>query len=73
MQVLVSQVVEEGYIALRLRLKAYVLDTKFEKAFETDVTLRVMNAFQKEGILPPAILHRQLDAAAAIQPMQLVG
>ncbi len=59
-EVLVSQVAMDGHVALRLRLKAYVLDTKLEKAFETDVTLRVIDAFRAEGIQPPAILHRQL-------------
>jgi small-conductance mechanosensitive channel len=61
-EVLVSQVVTGGHVALQLRLKAYVLDTVFEKAFETDVTLRVMDTFRAEGIRPPAILHRQVGA-----------
>lgn len=60
--VLVSQVVTNGHVALQLRLKAYVLDTVFEKAFETDVTLRVMDTFRAENIRPPAILHRQVGA-----------
>ena len=58
MDVLVSEVLAESYVALRLRLKAYVLDTQYEKAFETDVTLRVREAFGEEGIQPPAILYR---------------
>jgi small-conductance mechanosensitive channel len=56
--VLVSQVHENGQAALRLRLKVYVVDTVFEKALETDITLRVMAAFRAEGIRPPEILHR---------------
>ena len=60
--VLVSQVVLEQCVALRLRLKFYVLDTQYEKAMETDVTLRVMDAFARNQILPPAILHRSLDS-----------
>ncbi len=64
--VLVSQVVVENYVALRLRLKAYVLDTQYESAFETDVTLRVLEAFAENGIQPPAILHRNIrDLAKA--------
>ena len=43
---------------MRLRLKAYVLDTQFEKAFETDVNLRVLRAFRQQGIAPPAMLYR---------------
>ena len=59
--VLVSQVILEQCIALRLRLKLYVLDTQYEKALETDVTLRVMDAFANHVILPPAVLHRNFD------------
>lgn len=59
-EVLVSQVVTDGHVALRLRLKVYVIDTIFEKSLETDITLRVMDAFREEGIRPPAILHRQV-------------
>jgi small-conductance mechanosensitive channel len=59
-EVLVSQVVTNGSVALQLRLKVYVLDTIFEKALETDITLRVMEAFRTENIHPPAILHRQI-------------
>jgi len=61
--VLVSQVIVDNYIELQLRLKAYVLDTKYEKAFETDVTLRVLEAFAENDIRPPAILHRHLNDA----------
>ncbi len=54
----VSQVIVQNYFALRVRLKLYVLDTKFERALETDVTLRVLEAFDENGIRPPAILYR---------------
>ncbi len=57
---LVSQVVTNGSVALRLRLKVHVLDTIFEKDLETDITLRVMETFRAENIHPPAILHRQI-------------
>jgi small-conductance mechanosensitive channel len=56
----VSQVIIDHYLALQLKLKAYVLDTKFEKEFVSDVTLRVLEAFEAEGIRPPAILHRNV-------------
>jgi len=56
----VSQVSLENYMALRVRLKIYVLDTKYEKALVSDITLRVMEAFDAEGIQPPAILHRNV-------------
>ncbi len=54
----ISQVVQENYFALRLRAKAYVLDVAFEKAFETDVTERVVEGFAAAKIQPPAVLHR---------------
>jgi len=68
--VLVNQMIKENYVAVRLRLKAYVLDTKYENAFQTDVNLRVMRAFEQRGIAPPAILHRTLQQSgpAEIQP-----
>jgi small-conductance mechanosensitive channel len=65
--VLVSQTVIDDYITLRLRAKAYVLDVQYEKAFETDVTERVMEAFNRSGIRPPTILHRQLSDQASPQ------
>ncbi len=58
-KVLVSQVFQENLIAIRLRAKAYVLDVVYEKAFESDVTERVLAAFRKHGILPPALFRRE--------------
>lgn len=58
---LVSQVIVENYVALQVRLKAYVLDTKYEKALVNDITLRTLEAFAKQGIHPPAILHRRVE------------
>ncbi len=53
--VLVTQVPMANFVAIRLRLKAYVLDTKHEKAFETDVTLRTLRAFREAGIAAPTV------------------
>ena len=58
--VLVNQVIEKEYFAVRLRAKAYVLDVKYEKDFETDVTERVLSAFREHRVLPPAVLHRSI-------------
>ena len=58
--VLVNQELEGNYFTTKLTLKAYVLDTHYEKSFETDVTLRVMKAFAEAGIKPPAVLHRNI-------------
>lgn len=63
--VLVSEVVLDGYFALRVRAKAYVLDVRFEKAFETDVTERVHAAFREHGVRPPAVLHRRIETIEA--------
>ncbi|WP_298632863.1 mechanosensitive ion channel domain-containing protein [uncultured Umboniibacter sp.] len=60
--VLVEQTVLDNYVAIKLRLKAYVLDTRYEKLFETDVNLRVIEAFGQKGIKPAAVLHRHLNA-----------
>jgi small-conductance mechanosensitive channel len=57
--VAVSQVLQDSYVALKITCKAYVLDTRYEKAFSTDVHVRVWQAFRDRGIAPPAILHRQ--------------
>ncbi|MDN3652063.1 mechanosensitive ion channel [Thalassotalea ponticola] len=54
--VLVSQVITNNFIAYKLTLKVYVLDTKYEKALETDITLRVNDAFQQANIKAPQIV-----------------
>jgi small-conductance mechanosensitive channel len=56
--IVVSQVPMGEALAVRLRAKVYVLDVRYEKALETDVTERVMAAFQAAGVRAPAILHR---------------
>jgi len=59
--VLVSQEIVGSYIAIQVRLKAYVMDTQFEKAFVNDVTLRVIESFADLGIGPPAVLHKTIE------------
>ncbi|NRA41285.1 MAG: mechanosensitive ion channel [Pseudomonadales bacterium] len=68
--VLVSQHVMDNYIAIKLRLKAYVLDTHYEKLFETDVNLRVISEFNRQQIQPAAVLHRDLVPAKTEQPSE---
>ncbi|GAD30293.1 mechanosensitive ion channel family protein [Photobacterium leiognathi lrivu.4.1] len=53
--VLVKQTITDNYLAIMLTCKAYVVDTKYEKLFETDITLRVMEEFARNGIKPPTI------------------
>ena len=54
--VLVKQTITDNYLAIQLTCKAYVVDTAYEKLFETDITLRVMKEFKKHGIKPPKIV-----------------
>jgi small-conductance mechanosensitive channel len=58
--VLAKQVVAQNYVAFELKARPYVLDVKYEQAFETDVHIRVQKAFRERGIQPPAVLHRQI-------------
>ena len=58
--VLAKQVIHKEYVAFHLKARPYVLDTKYEKDFETDVHIRVQEAFRERGILPPAVLHRRV-------------
>ena len=53
--VLVKQTITDNYLAIQLTCKAYVVDTAYEKLFETDITLRVMKEFKKHNINPPQI------------------
>lgn len=67
-RIVVRQVIMEGYVAVRLTMKAYVLDTQYEKAFETDVNVRVLDTFGEHGIEPPAILHRRVQSDFELVP-----
>ena len=58
--VLARQIILENYVLVHLKARPYVFDCRYEKSFETDVHLRVLRAFADNGILPPAILHREL-------------
>ncbi|WP_371186771.1 mechanosensitive ion channel family protein [Thalassotalea maritima] len=53
--VIISQVVTNQFIAYKLTLKVYVLDTKYEKALETDITLRVNEQFREASIKAPTL------------------
>lgn len=62
--VLAKQVVFEEFVAIQLKARPYVFDCRYEKPFETDVHLRVLQAFREHGIAPPAVLIRQAVAPA---------
>lgn len=68
--VLVTQWVE-SFVGIRLRLKAYVLDTRHEKAFETDVNVRVLTEFRAKGIgYPSTYLSRKSGPFAPAEPIE---
>ena len=56
--IVVSEVVHNDFVAVRLRAKVYVLDVRYETELETDVTERVLAAFRRAQIRAPAVLHR---------------
>jgi len=58
--VFMKQVIFQDYVALHLKARPYVFDCRYEKPFETDVHFRVLQAFSRLGIGPPAVLHRSL-------------
>lgn len=49
----VNQMRYETFVAIRIRIKAYVLDTRYESIFTSDVNIRVLTAFREAGIQPP--------------------
>jgi small-conductance mechanosensitive channel len=62
--VLVNEVIQDQYFALRLRAKVYVMDIRYEKMLESDVTQRIVSGFASAGIQRPAILYRNAPMAA---------
>jgi len=56
--IVVSEVQQNDFVAVRLRAKVYVLDVHYEKTLESDVTERVLAAFRHHAIAGPAVLHR---------------
>jgi len=53
-----------------IRLKAYVFDARYEKAFASDVTRRVKAAFRKAGIRGPDLAYRDLDLNHGVETIQ---
>ena len=50
-----AEVAVGDMLALKLTAKAYVLDVSYEKAFETDVVLRVTRAFREHAVARPTL------------------
>ncbi len=55
--VVLAEVVVAEVLAMQLRAKAYVIDVRFEKAFQTDVYLRTTEAFRKQAIRRPVFKY----------------
>jgi small-conductance mechanosensitive channel len=58
--VIAKQVILHDYVAMQLKARPSVFDSKYEESFMTDVHLRVQEAFKQQLIAPPAVLHRSL-------------
>jgi hypothetical protein len=50
---------------VELVAKAYVFDMRFEKAFASDVTDRVLSAFRSDGIQFPAVVGAAAPSAGS--------
>lgn len=61
--ILAKQVILQDYVVFHLKARPYVFDCKYEKSFETDVHLRVLDAFRERSIQPPSIIHRAMATA----------
>lgn len=55
-----KQVILQDYVAFHLKARPYVFDCKYEKAFETDVHMRVLAAFRDRHIMPPSVIHHRM-------------
>jgi len=69
--VLASQMLAESYYGVRLRAKVYVLDVLYEKALESDLTVRVLDAFRRDGIRPPSMLMRDVGDGEGEKPAMM--
>ncbi|MDX1804286.1 MAG: mechanosensitive ion channel [Alcanivorax sp.] len=49
----IEEVTVAERLAIRLRAKAYVLDVHYEKAFQSDIVVRVAKRFQQQGVARP--------------------
>lgn len=57
------------HFTVRLRSKAYVIDTKYENAFTNDVTCAVLRAFREHGITSPRGPGREQVGSPEARPL----
>ncbi|MEZ4750447.1 MAG: mechanosensitive ion channel [Bdellovibrionota bacterium] len=55
-RIVMSEEAVAGRLAVKLTIKAYVLDVALEKAFQTDLVVRIARTFKKYGIRRPELL-----------------
>jgi small-conductance mechanosensitive channel len=63
----VSEQIVGNRVGVRIRLAAFVIDTKHEKDFETDISMRVLTAFREEGIKAPEVKRDSASAAEVVE------
>lgn len=72
--IVLTEVEVAQQLAMQLKVKAYVLDVRFEKAFQTDIYLRGLEILRQRGIprpINPRMFHHEMPATstgALIQP-----
>jgi len=60
----VTEILQPSFLAIQMSAKAYVLDVQYEKAFQTDVVLRTIEAFRQNGIKRPSAFFSPHPAQA---------
>jgi len=54
-----NQMHERRFI-LKLKVKAYVLDIRYEFPFQSDVTELILTELKKQGIIKDELLHNEI-------------
>ena len=55
-----NQMHERRFI-LKLKVKAYVLDIRYEFPFQSDVTELILTELKKQGIIKDELLHNEIS------------
>lgn len=63
----VSEQIVGNRVGVRIRLAAFVIDTKHEKDFETDVSMRVLTAYREEGIKAPQVKRESASTTEVLE------
>ncbi|MCB0327601.1 MAG: mechanosensitive ion channel [Bdellovibrionales bacterium] len=54
--ILFTEVMHHEMLCMRIRVKAYVIETKYEKPFESDLTLRIRELFVAHSVPRPILI-----------------